>query len=340
MKFAIVDGNYDVNRAANQGMDLVTADGTRTGGIHIFLNMLYNSKDHGNVICVFDGGHAKFRKALFQDYKRREVTTITKENQTIEELLYEMREAGFESTKEYKSIYEQWSIAETMKFTFDNLPEILTFMGIKSIKIPGEEADDIIALISQRLILAGHEVIIYSDDRDYLQLVAAGVQVYRPREKKTYNTEVFEDYYKFPPALFTVYRAFLGDSSDNIDGVKGIGEVTAAKIMNAIEWVDANTTDPLESFIDQLANIQVGGTITERIAKMVVDNLDVVRRNIQLMDFRYIQLRESSLEPLAEHLAKIHEPSPNKAAVQLDNLITTFKRYELKSHGKWLAHLS
>jgi DNA polymerase-1 len=93
------------------------------------------------------------------------------------------------------------------------------------------EADDVIAFYVEQGLKENERAIIVSNDKDLLQLISPVVEVYSPRKKKLYNEDVFFQEYEFEPILLWKYKALVGDPSDNIKGVKGIGPKTAKKIL-------------------------------------------------------------------------------------------------------------
>lgn len=93
------------------------------------------------------------------------------------------------------------------------------------------EADDVIAFYVERGLEEGEEAIIVSNDKDLLQLISGNVSVWHPKKKKLYTEKAFVEEYKFAPGLFWKYKALVGDSSDNIKGVKGIGPKKATKLI-------------------------------------------------------------------------------------------------------------
>ncbi|WP_395105860.1 DNA polymerase I [Actinomadura sp. SCN-SB] len=113
------------------------------------------------------------------------------------------------------------------------LDELLAAVGITTLRVPGYEADDIIATLATRAVPAGHEVLIMTGDRDVLQLVGPQVTVlyfYRTAsELIRYTPQRVEEKYGLTPAQYPDFAALRGDPSDNLPSIPGIGEKTAAK---------------------------------------------------------------------------------------------------------------
>jgi len=124
------------------------------------------------------------------------------------------------------------------RFFFDNLEEeddskvdqivriiqYLKTLPVKTVSLPGVEADDIIAYLSSTLPTKPEDrVFIVSSDKDYLQLVTEQVIVYRPVEKEYYTTDTVKEKFNVPPHNFLLYKLLMGDNSDGITGIKGLG---------------------------------------------------------------------------------------------------------------------
>lgn len=160
------------------------------------------------VIVVFDGkGGSSRRRKIYSEYKanRKNSSTLN-------------RFGGF-NTKEDEE--------ESMRKQLMRLGEYLSCLPLTTISIDNIEADDVIAYIAEELLK--NEIIIYSTDKDFLQLVNSRISVWRPMEKKQYfEADVFEKFGVYP-TNFHIYKSFMNDDSDNIKGVKGIGPKTLFK---------------------------------------------------------------------------------------------------------------
>src|SRR5699024_1036493 len=124
------------------------------------------------------------------------------------------------------------------------IKEVLEAMGISIIEKPGYEADDLLGTISKAAEKKGYQVSLVSGDRDLLQLASDKIKVRIPKTKMT-GTEI-EDYYeedvkekyKVTPTEFIDVKGLMGDPSDNIPGVPGIGEKTATKIIESYGTIE------------------------------------------------------------------------------------------------------
>ena len=130
---------------------------------------------------------------------------------------------------------------EDLKKQFPIAKKILLAMGIKYFEIEGYEADDIIGTFSNKISeLEEYTGVIISSDKDLLQLITDDVEVklLKPKDYIRMNKQVFFDTYGLEPIKMIDLKALMGDSSDNIPGVKGIGEKTALKLLQEYGSLD------------------------------------------------------------------------------------------------------
>lgn len=204
-KIVLIDGHSILNRAFYGIPDLTNAKGQHTNAVYGFLNILFKILDEEQpqyLTVAFDVSAPTFRHEMFDGYKG-----------TRKPMLPELREQ-----------------VPLMK-------QMLTAMGVTIIEQAGLEADDLLGTISRRAQEAGLDVSIVSGDRDLLQLATEHVKIRIPKTKKT-GTEI-EDYYAadvqerylVTPKEFIDVKALMGDTSDNIPGVAGIGEKGATRLI-------------------------------------------------------------------------------------------------------------
>ncbi|MBM4286648.1 MAG: DNA polymerase I [Deltaproteobacteria bacterium] len=113
----------------------------------------------------------------------------------------------------------------------DYLRRIIAALNLPGLELEGYEADDLIATLTRQALTAGMEVEIISGDKDLLPLAGAGVTIWDPMQEVSFTPEVIEAKYGLPPSVLVDMRALVGDPSDNIPGVPGIGVKTAQKLM-------------------------------------------------------------------------------------------------------------
>lgn len=189
-------------------INAVNSNGMHIGGLGGFfrsLGALTKAIQPTQIVVVFDGvGSSNNRKNIIPEYKsNRNITRVTKH-----ELFDHIDE---EDESKYNQIVR--------------IIEYLTTLPVKVITLPSTEADDLIAYMSEKLPQTPEEkVIIVSSDKDYLQLITPQVIVYRPVEREFYTEAVVREKFNLDPHNFLIYKTLLGDSSDALPGIKGMGE--------------------------------------------------------------------------------------------------------------------
>ena len=211
-KIVLIDGHSIINRAFYGVPDLTNKDGLHTNGIFGFVNILFKILDEEKpdyVTVAFDVHHPTFRHEMFTEYKG------TRKGMPQE-------------------LHEQVPV----------LKELLSAMGIQIIELPGYEADDLLGTVAKRSEEKGMDVLVVSGDRDLLQIVTDHIRVCIPKTKRgtteyeMYYTKDVQEKYGLLPLQIIELKALMGDSSDNIPGVPGIGEKTATAILQQFENVE------------------------------------------------------------------------------------------------------
>ena len=219
-KLVLIDGHSILNRAFFGLPDLTNSQGLHTNAVYGFLNILFKilEEEKPNYLAVaFDVKAPTFRHEMFEGYK---------------------------GTRK--------PMADELRQQVPVMKDMLTKMGVPIVELPGFEADDLLGTISVMGEAQGMEVSIVSGDRDLLQLATDYVQIRIPKTKKT-GTEIENYYakdvverYSVSPKEFIDVKALMGDTSDNIPGVPGIGEKTASALIEkykSIEEVHAHADE-------------------------------------------------------------------------------------------------
>ena len=283
MKLMALDGNSLAYRAFFAlPTDMVTANGQVTNSIYGFTSMLLTlMRDHkpDGVVVVFDRKEPTFRHEAAPEYKAQ--------RETQPDILYQQ---------------------------LDLIREMLTKMGIEAIDAAGFEGDDLIATIADRAQKAGDDLIIVTGDRDNYQLVAD------PHIRVLYNKRGVSDYALYDeagifertgvtPKQYAEYAALRGDPSDNLDGVPGVGEKTAAKLIAKYKTIEAIFDNAEEQ--------------TPKLKQALIESRERVLRNAKLMVLRRDAPVEIDLQSLA--------PKPNikevKEIFALFEFKTMFSRF-------------
>ena len=259
----LIDGNSLTYRAFFAlPTDMATAHGQVTNAVFGFTSMLAYVLDEqrpDGVLVAFDRPEPTFRHEAEPEYKaQRDVAP------------------------------------DILRQQMGLVREVLDALGIQNVDVVGFEADDIIATAVDELVDRGHEVVIVTGDRDSYQLVddATGVRVmYNKRgvsDYALYDEAGIEGKTGVRPELYVQYAALRGDNSDNLPGVPGVGEKTAAKLINNYGGVDR-----IFEHVDEQ---------TPKLRQNLGENEDRVRKNLELMLLRHdAPLDDVDFDDLSPH---------------------------------------
>lgn len=212
MKFMVIDGNSILNRAFYGVRLLANHDGLPTNAIYGFLSTLFRLQDEytpDRTIVCFDVKEKTFRHQKFDSYK---------------------------ATRK--------GMPDELAAQLPVMKEVLDALGIIRCEKGGYEADDLIGTISRKAEEQGDDCLIVTGDRDSLQLVSAHTTVHLVSSKGGQDTsrditpETFREEYGFDPIRLIDLKALMGDSSDNISGVPGVGEKTAMNLLHTFGSLD------------------------------------------------------------------------------------------------------
>ena len=306
----LVDAHYLLHRCMHVPAlsGLHTHDGRRTGAIFGFLRALRSTLVKFNItecIVVFDSGISSRRRALDPTYKAHRKKP--QEEMTEEDVNYRL------------SFHEQRTL----------LRYVLLKLGCRVVTVPNTEADDIIFTLARRTI---SNKVVMSDDKDYFQMVAPATLLYRPMHDEVINCENFEEHFGLPQEKFLLARALMGDPSDGIQGIKGIGQKTAQKLLAPLEEVS----------VDSLLSACEGKK--SAVCKTLLASRERLERNLALLDLELEVLSETQQRFLSEQFATaIVVPSLTRA-------LEFFHRFEMHSFmgddelktedGKQRAHIA
>ncbi len=208
-KLFVVDGNSIINRAYYGIRPLTTKDGIHTNAVYGMITILEKQLEAVQPdICViaFDRREPTFRHKAYAEYK-----------------------AGRHASP------------DELRMQFPYAKECAAAMGFTVAEQPGYEADDILGTLSAQAVDNGYEAYLLTGDRDALQLIGDNVTVLLATNKETvvFDRAKFMEEYGVTPEQFVDVKALMGDSSDNIPGVAGVGEKTALKLISEYHDLDA-----------------------------------------------------------------------------------------------------
>ena len=255
-KILLIDGNSMANRAfyATMGRMMKTPTGISTNAVYGFFQIMFKTIEEENpdkIIVAFDISSSEKRTKIFSEYK-----------------------AGRHKTP------------EDLTMQFPIIKELLRMMNIPIVQKDGIEADDILGAIAKKEGKKGNKIIILTGDRDYFQLVDMNVNIRYPKTimgKTEYiiydNYKVNEEYGLTPEKLIEV-KALMGDASDNIPGVKGIGEKTALKLIIQFE--------SLEKIYEYIENSDGKEIAKATLNKLIQDKeMAYISRDLGRIDIEY-----------------------------------------------------
>jgi DNA polymerase-1 len=210
-KCLLIDGNSIINRAFYALPPLTNGAGQHTNAVYGFTTMLLRiveEEQPTHILVAFDAGKRTFRHEQFGEYK-----------------------GGRSKTP--PELSEQ----------FPMLKDLLRAMNVKQYEIEGYEADDIIGTLTKRADEEKIETVVVSGDKDMLQLASNHVRILLTRkgisETEKYDPAAIEEKYQLTPAQIIDMKGLMGDASDNIPGVPGVGEKTALKLLHQYGSVES-----------------------------------------------------------------------------------------------------
>jgi DNA polymerase-1 len=252
---------------------IATTSGLPTNALYGFTSMvlkLLDSEDEVGIGTVWDAGKPVFRTEIFPEYKA-----------------------------------QRTSMPEELKVQLDHLDQILKAMSIPAIRAEGFEADDALATLSKR-IPDGVELMIVTGDQDAMQLVNGNVKVLRTTrgvsETKTYGRQEVIEEYGVTPEQIPDYKALVGDSSDNIPGVKGIGPKGAVNLLKEFSTV--------ENLYENLDRVTAKGTRKklEEGRESAFVSLELAKMRFDApVEFDAEQLRFKGIRPESQEVLRRYE---------------------------------
>tara|TARA_A100001201_G_scaffold129404_1_gene114784 strand:+ start:2669 stop:3724 length:1056 start_codon:yes stop_codon:yes gene_type:complete len=272
-KILIIDGlNLFLRNFAM--LNFVNEDGVHIGGLGGFLRSLgalIRLIQPTSAYVVFDGAGASLnRRNLLPEYKEgRGNNRIT--NFDIFENLEEEHDAKVDQIV--------------------RLAQYLKCLPVKTVAIDKVEADDVISFIAKRMAKQyKSKVTIVSADRDFLQLASPNISIYRPIEKKFYNDQTVLEKFNVLAKNFTIYKTLLGDKSDGIRGISGLGEIKFKKLFSHLGKYEMDLDHLIETCGNKIKDNPIYGR--------VISEQNRLRDTYKLMDLHNPLLGEDDKEYL------------------------------------------
>jgi len=287
-KFYIVDGNSYIHRAYHALPPLNTSNGVAVNAVYGFMRMLiktiHNAKPDYVAVC-FDHPSKNFRHTAFPAYKAHR------------------KELDLE-------LITQMPIAR----------EAAAALNFPVVEKEGYEADDLIATLALCASKQGVDVVIVTSDKDALQLVNEKIKVLDDMKHIIYDTQKVKERFGLPPEQLKDYFALMGDSSDNIPGVRGVGEKTALKLISTFGSIEElfQRVDELEGRVKDLVSTQKDMAYLSKELFTLKEIPDIC------MHWNECKMSEPNQEVLKEFLLKyeftkfLNELYPQKNNIQLN----------------------
>ncbi|WP_339097001.1 DNA polymerase I [Pectobacterium brasiliense] len=281
----LVDGSSYLYRAYHAFPPLTNSAGEATGAMYGVLNMLRSlllQYQPSHVAVVFDAKGKTFRDELFENYKAHRPP-----------------------------------MPEDLREQIEPLHKMVKAMGLPLLAVSGVEADDVIGTLAVQAEKAGKSVLISTGDKDMAQLVTPSVTLINTMNNSILGPQEVCDKYGIPPDLIIDFLALMGDASDNIPGVPGVGEKTAQALLQGLGGLDS-----LYANLDKIAGLSFRG------AKTMAPKLE------QHKDVAYLSYQLATIKTDVELELSCDQLTVNE--LDVDELHRLFSRYEFK---RWLSDI-
>ncbi|MGU3525605.1 DNA polymerase I [Enterobacteriaceae bacterium C23F] len=287
----LVDGSSYLYRAYHAFPPLTNSAGEPTGAMYGVLNMLRSlilQYQPTHAAVVFDAKGKTFRDELFEHYKSHRPP-----------------------------------MPDDLRAQIEPLHAMVKAMGLPLLAVSGVEADDVIGTLAREAEKSGRPVLISTGDKDMAQLVTPNITLINTMTNTVLGPEEVVTKYGVPPELIIDFLALMGDSSDNIPGVPGVGEKTAQALLQGLGGLDTLYAEP-----EKIAGLTFRGAKT--MAAKLEQNKEMAYLSYKLATIK----TDVELEQTCEQL--------EVAAPAADELLQLFKQYEFKrwitdvEEGKWM----
>ncbi|ULS44775.1 DNA polymerase I [Pectobacterium carotovorum] len=281
----LVDGSSYLYRAYHAFPPLTNSAGEATGAMYGVLNMLRSlllQYHPSHVAVVFDAKGKTFRDELFENYKAHRPP-----------------------------------MPDDLREQIEPLHKMVKAMGLPLLAVSGVEADDVIGTLAVQAEKVGKSVLISTGDKDMAQLVTPSVTLINTMNNSILGPQEVCDKYGIPPELIIDFLALMGDASDNIPGVPGVGEKTAQALLQGLGGLDS-----LYANLDKIAGLSFRG------AKTMAPKLE------QHKEVAYLSYQLATIKTDVELELSCDQLTVNE--LDVDELHRLFSRYEFK---RWLLDI-
>lgn len=271
MTLVAIDGHHNLHRCLHvPAFQEMSCGGSPTGGVYGGLQVVRTALDRFNAkgcVVVWDGRRPAYRSAVYPEYK------ANREPKTEEERT---------EKEEHRALFAAQKLL---------LTRALIGLGCVVIEVEEAEGDDLLCAVVQ--LCPSQKIVLVSEDMDLAQLVSERVRLYRPGREVLIDLENFQQITGVPPEKFLLKKALVGDPTDNIQGIRGVGEKRATAILQ--ECPSPALTE-LRLYCTGHKSVPV---------RRVAESFDVVTRNLRVMDLREFPW---SSDRLREVRAQLDQP--------------------------------
>jgi DNA polymerase-1 len=326
-KLYLVDVSSMIFRAFFAIRPLSAPNGTPVNAIYGFMSMvikLLKQEKPEYIVFCYDRKEPSFRKDLYKEYKAN-----------------------------------RSEMPDDLQLQMPYLKKVGSLLGIPDLEVPSYEADDLIGTLTELGVKNKMEVFIVSGDKDFGQLIRPHVYLYDTMKNVKYDVDGVKEKWGVPPEKFIDYLALVGDSSDNIPGVSGIGPKGACKLLeqfNSVEDIYKNI-DKVEgkSTKEKLIASKEDALLSKKLVSIVTDveldqNIEAYKlkplkreelrkflQDLNLKSLEKTMLGEESIEQLAPTLeARTNDEVLNQAEVGEEPTNIKTKAMDLAQVSKWL----
>jgi DNA polymerase-1 len=265
----LVDASNMFYRAFFAIPPLTNSKGMPTNALYGFLNMtmkLMRDVKPDYLVYCFDRKEVSFRNELYPEYKAH-----------------------------------RDEMPDDLQPQIPYLKKLTTLMGLAQVEAAGFEADDVIGTLAHMGLQNHVQVVIVSGDKDFAQLVQPGVSLYDTMKEVRTDSQGVKDKYEIRPNQFIDYLAMVGDASDNIPGVRGIGPKGASKLLNQYENLDG-----VYQHIDEIKGATQKKLIEGKELAYLSRDLSTIRLNVEVaIQFDDLKIKPPESEPLKELLREL-----------------------------------
>jgi len=261
------------------------------------------------VIVVFDGkGGSQRRRKVYPDYKKN-------------------RKPPVRLNRSYDLTTDEQE-RDNMKYQLVTLIEMIECLPVTLMALDNVEADDVIAYLTQLITAENGKSLVYSTDKDFFQLASPSVTIYNPVKKKTFTEEIILEEFGIHPKHFHFFRALNGDASDNINGVKGVGQITLKKLLPEL-------SDPTAQMnVDFIRQKYSTSKKVPKLITTILNNVELIDRNLYLMNLHEGVISADSRLKVAN---LFHQTKPTLQKYDLTKLMIRSKLLNaFPSYDTWI----